>query len=398
MRARANRRAASGLLAGVAFAGVLGIVGAPAYGQSAGVGNSGQATAGSGNNSGVGNSSTNIGSNDTTQTTPSDTLVGGLLGLVLNLGNTSTNTSNGTSGITSGPATASGNVSDTGVAQTSAGTAPISTVFGPVLPAQSAGVSNSGGATANTGGNQSVGNDSVNTASNSQTVTGGLLAVGINISTASNTSNGTSTINTGPATASGNEAVTTVDQARIASDGIGKRFGVGGGAVCDGSFRFGGQRVEVENSGTASAQTGNNASVGNQSTNVASNTQTLSGGLLNIPLDLSLTGGATNLSDGTSGITTGAATASGNRSTTEVDQVCLQPVSVGVPTHQVASPLSRGVPVGQVHRPVNVTQQLAKTGVDPFVIVVIGFSLLFGGLLFMVWERVETLPARTPLR
>jgi hypothetical protein len=49
---------------------------------------------------------------------------------------------------------------------------------------------------------------------------------------------------------------------------------------------------------------------------------------------------------------------------------------------------------GPIPVPGAVTQgQLARTGVDPFVMGLIAFSLLFGGLLFIVWERVEAMPA-----
>ena len=41
-------------------------------------------------------------------------------------------------------------------------------------------------------------------------------------------------------------------------------------------------------------------------------------------------------------------------------------------------------------------QQLARTGVDPFVLGLVAFSLLFGGLMFLVWERVEALPVDSP--
>jgi hypothetical protein len=40
--------------------------------------------------------------------------------------------------------------------------------------------------------------------------------------------------------------------------------------------------------------------------------------------------------------------------------------------------------------------QLARTGVDPFVLGLIAFTLLFGGLMFLVWERVEAMPVQSP--
>jgi hypothetical protein len=384
------RRLALVVLTSAAFTGVGGLV-LPAYGQSAGVGSSGQGSASTGGNASVGNSSGNTAGSESNQAPGG--LLGGLIGVSLNLGNSGSNTSNGTSAINSGPATSSGSNSDTTVGQSGGGgggvLAPVaSPVFGPAFvpaPAQSAGVSNSGSAAADTGGNQSVGNDSTNTASNTQNVSGGLLAVGINLANVSNTSNGTSTINTGPADAVGNEAVTSVDQVRAA----GPVFGVGGGVQCDGLFH-GRQAVDVRNAGAANASTGNNASVGNQSTNVATNTQTVSGGLIALPINLGLLGGVTNASDGQSAITSGAATASGNRATTEVTQECLQPVATIHPP--IFTPT--GLRLIDQATPVQFQQQqLAHTGVDPFVMGLVAFALLFGGMMFLVWERVEALPA-----
>lgn len=385
MRITTKRRIATALLLAAGVTGSAGVLGVPAYGQSAGVGNSGGASASTGGNASVGNSSDNTAANATTLDQTSEPLLGGLLGLVLNVGNTSTNESSGTSTISTGGAAATGNTSDTAVVQTGDGGV-VTSVFGHFAPAQSAGVSNSGDAAASTGGNDSVGNDSTNVATNTQTVTGGLLAIGINLGSASNVSSGSSSITTGAASASGNEAVTTVDQVSV-----GEGFGVGGGAICDGFFRFGGQHVEVDNTGIAEAATGNNQSVGNQSINSATNSQFISGGLLSVPIDLGLTSSATNSSDGTSAISTGPATATGNRSTTAVSQqdcVDIEAVPLNARTdvpHKFTKVI--GTPV--------VTHQLAKTGVDPFVLGVIAFSLLFGGLLFMVWERVESLPNRT---
>jgi hypothetical protein len=382
MRAKAKRRVALSLLAAAAVTGSLAIAGAPAYGQSAGVGNSGQASANSGGNGSVGNNSLNDASTDSFAETPTDSsLVGGLLGLVLNVGNTS-NQSSGSSTIETGGAAASGNNSDTSVAQAGGGATVVGTPFGPVVVGgQSAGVSNSGSAQANTGGNESVGNNSENIARNTQTVSGGLLAAGINIGNVSNQSDGSSDIATGDALASGNEATTAIEQASI-----GAGFKAGGGFACDGLFRFGGQHVEVRNAGSASANTGNNAGVGNQSTNVASNNQTVSGGL--IGLGVNLLGNTTNDSDGTSSIGTGTAEASGNRSTTQVIQEeCVVPAQGFHPP--VITPHVVKV---KAHVGMGGGGELAKTGVDPFVMGLVAFILLFGGLLFLVWERVEAMP------
>jgi hypothetical protein len=391
MRPRTKRRVALSLLAGAAVTGALAVVGAPAYGQSqgAGVGNSGQASAATGGNSSVGNASNNSASTNSAATTPpNNSLVGGLLGLVLNVGATS-NTSTGTSTINTGGASASGNNSDTAVSQEGGGSAVVGKVFGvPVAlggSSQGAGVSNTGSANASTGGNRGVGNDSENVATSNQSVAGGLIGIGINLlSPTSNVSDGTSNITTGPAAASGNEAVTTIDQSRA-----GGGFGAGGGVRCDGSFRFSGQHVDVTNSGSAAASTGNNASVGNQSTNVVTNTQTVGGGLLG--LGLNLLSPTSNQSGGTSNINTGAATATGNRSTTQVTQEqCVEPARHALtPPH--ITPKVHDKEKVFLHD-VKVVNELAKTGVDPFVMGLITFSLLFGGFLFMVWERVEAMP------
>jgi hypothetical protein len=39
--------------------------------------------------------------------------------------------------------------------------------------------------------------------------------------------------------------------------------------------------------------------------------------------------------------------------------------------------------------------QLARTGRDPFATGLVAFALLFGGLMFLVWEWVESYPKRT---
>lgn len=408
MRALTKRRMAGGLLASAAVSGALAIVGVPAYGQSAGVGNSGQASASTGGNSSTGNASTNVAENTATSpTTAPPSVIGGLLGVVLNLSTQSTNQSNGSSTIGTGAAQASGNNADNAVGQTAVGGGGgiLGTVFSPfVTPTQSAGVSNSGDADASTGGNSGTGNASTNVATNNQNVSAGLIAVGITLgSTASNVSNGTSVINTGPASAAGNTATNAVDQERIGGGGIGGgllgsggKLGIGSGVACDGRFGFGGQRVNVDNAGSARASTGNNTSVGNESTNSATNNIVTGGdGLINLDIPGLLGINSANVSDGSSVIGTGAASASGNQSTTAVTQDCVQPVAFHGPPVITPPVVRLGQPVVPV---VHQQQQLARTGVDPFVLGLVAFALLFGGFLFMVWERVEAIPAggRTP--
>jgi hypothetical protein len=77
-------------------------------------------------------------------------------------------------------------------------------------------VNNRGQAQANTGNNTAIGNASTNDASvgvpAGQTVSGGLLGVGVQLGGPVNNSSGTAVINTGPATATGNDSVTGVNQ------------------------------------------------------------------------------------------------------------------------------------------------------------------------------------------
>lgn len=449
MRPVAKRRIAIALLGSAAISGALAVV--PAYGQqSSGVGNTGQGTASSGGNSSTGNNSSNVASSSdkqtitTTSTTIAPTLVGSLLGITLGLTQGSANASSGTSAVSTGPAQAAGNNTDTKVAQTDSSTnngngVVLGTVFGPLLPAppadnsQSSTVTNAGSGSASTGGNTSVGNNSTNVASNTNNVSGGLVNIGLSLgNTATNTSNGTSTIQTGPASAAGNTATNAVGQTDASRGGggdprfvagvpfgpngvfvggpgvingpgfvSGPRFGIGGGAACDGTFgTTGGQRSTVTNSGTAQATTGGNSSVGNQSTNVASNQSTFDLGLIGVNLGGLLGQTATNASDGASAITTGAASASGNTATNAVNQQCLDPRPQGVGlADRFAGPpvITPGVRPGApqlISIPAVQQQQLARTGVDPFVMGLIAFSLLFGGMMFLVWERVESYPTR----
>ncbi len=175
---------------------------------------------------------------------------------------------------------------------------------------QTTNVTNSGGAQANTGGNSSTGNASTNTATNTLAAPnpGGLLSnlVGVNLGLGApaNTSSGTSNITTGPANATGNQATTAVDQG--SGGGSGARFAPSGGQV-----------TNVTNEGGAVANTGGNSGVGNASENRAINNVQSSSGLVNAAVNL---GGPTNNSTGTSNITTGPATATGNVSDTTVGQ------------------------------------------------------------------------------
>lgn len=197
--------------------------------QSAGVINAGSAGANTGGNTAVGNGSQNT-------ATATQGVSGGLLGVGVTLGGP-TNNSTGNATINSGTANAIGNNSGTTVGQASLqggaggpgalvlpGVGAVSGLGGSGVGAapcsagrfgsfQNVNVRNQGQAEANTGNNVAIGNASTNNAAtNAQTVSGGLLGVGITIGGPVNNSTGTAVINTGPATAVGNNSVTEVGQ------------------------------------------------------------------------------------------------------------------------------------------------------------------------------------------
>ena len=234
----------------------------------------------------------------------------------------------------------------------------------PIGGGQTSDVGNSGGAEANSGGNTSTGNASTNTASATTGATGsggllgGLLGVNLGVGAPSNTSTGTSNVTTGPATATGNQADTGVSQ-----------HSAGGGG---GGFGFAApvQSSGVVNQGGAAADTGGNSGIGNNSDNRAVSNQNVSGGLIGANINL---GGPTNNSSGTSNITTGPATATGNASETTVDQnrvgghgvhgqgVTFVPGVGFVPTAGLGGACS-GFGGGQRSTVVNSGQAVANTG------------------------------------
>ncbi|HVL05428.1 MAG TPA: hypothetical protein VM388_05540, partial [Acidimicrobiales bacterium] len=200
--------------------------------QSAGVTNAGSAGANTGGNTAIGNASQNT-------ATVNQNVGGGLLGVGVNLGGP-TNNSTGQATVNSGAANAAGNTSDTNIGQSSlqggvggpgallrpgvgaigglggSGVGPAPCPAGRFGSFQNVNVRNEGQAQANTGNNVAIGNASTNNASTDvtggQTVSGGLLGVGLTIGGPVNNSTGTAVINTGPATAVGNDSVTTVGQ------------------------------------------------------------------------------------------------------------------------------------------------------------------------------------------
>ena len=383
----ATRRRAATMLAVVSFLGAVGIGRAdaqlvlPIGGQSSGVENSGAAQANTGGNTSAGNSSTN--------TADSNSALGGLLNVNLGLGGPSAN-STGSSNVTTGPASAAGNQSSTGIDQTSAGAARLG-------GGQSSGVTNQGAAEANTGGNSSVGNNSRNRATQQVGATGGLIGGNVTLGAPTANSSGTSNITTGAADAAGNVADTTVSQTSAGGHVVHAKGGGGHGvtfvpgvgfvpiAAHGGGCGLGGQHSGVSNIGEASANTGGNTSVGNNSTNVAEQTQTISGGLVGLGITL---GGPSANSTGESTIRTGPATAVGNQSTTAVDQTCvgLVPVVATGGHHHVT----------RVHTVTAAkARSLARTGVEAPDLALMAAALLFGGGMMAVPARRRRLSAST---
>jgi hypothetical protein len=252
--------------------------------QHSDVTNVGGSFANSGGNVAIGNASTNVAANGQ--------VAGGLLASNQASAN---NQSNGTATITTGEAKAVGNESTTQVAQATDGNDDPG--GGLVLVIQDADVTNAGVGISNTGGNVAVGNASLNVAANGQLALGGVAS---NNGSASNESNGTANITTGAASAQGNTSATKVNQAASAADGTGLGIFV--------------QDSDVLNLGVAVANSGGNLALGNVSGNFAGNGQGAFG------LIASNNGSATNSSNGSATIRTGAASAQGNTSTTNVDQ------------------------------------------------------------------------------
>ena len=250
--------------------------------QDAEVTNVGAGVANSGGNVAVGNASDNTASTDQTAT-----------GLVASNAADTSNTSDGTATISTGSANAVGNDSSTAVAQSTTG----DDGAGLTVAVQDADVTNAGAGVANSGLNAAVGNASDNAATTTQSATG---LVASNAADTSSSSNGTATIATGAANATGNESHTAIAQTTSAGDGAGLLVAV--------------QDSDVVNVGLGVANSGLNLALGNVSDNEATTDQTALG------LIASNVAGGGNVSDGTAVITTGAATATGNRSWTGIAQ------------------------------------------------------------------------------
>jgi hypothetical protein len=364
----------------MAFGQIVIPIGGPILNSSQGssVTNAGSASANSGGNTAIGNNS----SNTATVSAPA----GGVLDVPISLG-APTNTSDGAAAVTTGPASAAGNSSDTSTGQSNASGSQVGSFL--AAQQQGAGVVNSGSGSANSGGNTAIGNNSTNTATVTQDVSGGLLGVGVTLGGPVNNSTGSATINSGAASAVGNNSSTDVGQAsqqgggavRPGAQALGGIGGAGVGAGPCGTGRFvSAQNVNVRNQGEAEADTGNNTAIGNNSANDASTTltgQTVSGGLLGVGLTI---GGPVNNSSGTAVINTGPATAVGNTSSTEVAQVqgCPQVTTLTAGRPGVV------VPAG---RPQVRTTALARTGLDTGDLGMIAGALLGAGMLLIASQR-----------
>ena len=279
---RAAKTAAFTVAGGVAFIALQGTASADVVVQDSDVTNAGVGVANSGGNVAVGNASQN--------TAATGQVAAG--GIASNVANTS-NESNGTASIETGDAQAAGNQSATEVSQAAGpdGDPGLDVIV------QDSDVTNAGVGVANTGLNAAVGNASQNTALTGQLAVGFLAS---NVADTSNSSDGSASIKTGDATATGNQSATKVSQDAAAGDGPGLAVIV--------------QDSDVANLGLGLANTGGNLAVGNASQNTAATLQGAFG------LFASNIASTKNASNGSASIQTGDATATGNKSYTEVDQ------------------------------------------------------------------------------
>ncbi len=231
---------------------------------------------------------------------------------------TASTTSDGSAKIVTGSAKAVGNASTTNITQTSDFNG-----SGFTLVDQTAVVINAGLGVANTGLNLAVGNASLNGALVLQaalvleTGAGSLNAddvVAANSANSSVNSDGSANIVTGAATATGNTSTTTLNQ--VADTNIG-----GGGFVLND------QIAVVINAGAGIANTGGNIALGNVSANgvldlqIAVVAETGAGSLNAEDVVAANSSDSSTNSNGSASITTGWADATGNKSTTTINQV-----------------------------------------------------------------------------
>ena len=304
--------------------------------QTAFVLNGGVAVANTGLNAATGNAATNS------------------TGLVQNVTNASglatnsmstTNASNGTATIVTGAAAATGNRSDTHIAQSGGGTGD-GDPGGLLVINQVGVVANLGAGIANSGGNLAVGNEADHVIGSVQVATVG-PAVVAPLTVASNqldreqASDGSATIHTGAASAVGNDSNTNLTQAAWGDpDALGAIVST--------------QVAAIGNVGVGVANTGLNLAVGNTSDNDAGLTQTALIDGANpitslLPVTASNSATVDTTSDGSATIRTGAARATGNASATSLSQsseATIAPGGMGVlPNTQVAAVLNAGAAV-----------------------------------------------------
>jgi len=258
----------------------------------------------------------------------------------------STNDSDGSARIVTGSASATGNASSTNIAQTSDFNGD-----GFTLVDQSAFVINVGIAASNTGLNLAIGNASDNDSDVDQEAAidedgdGDVDldgdAVAANTSDSGTDSDGSASITTGSATATGNWSNDTITQtANTNIDGSG--------------FSLNDQNALVLNLGVGVANTGLNAAIGNASDNESDVDQDAEvseddAGDLEVDGDVAVvnTSESNVESDGSASITTGAAEATGNKSSTTVNQVADTNISGNgfVLNDQIATVLNIGIGV-----------------------------------------------------
>jgi hypothetical protein len=302
--------------------------------QNAFVANTGVAVANTGGNLAVGNASDNGDQNGGDEGAFLEQNIGDpnapdIIGVASNNGEAS-NWSDGSANIRTGDATAIGNDSRTTVNQT--GDADIEGPGGAAIVSQGSNVLNIGLAAANSGGNLALGNTSDSSAFTEQDApSGGGIAVGVvgQFGLASNNSDGSANIDSGNAWANGNQSETNVSQKSSAEGG---------------AFNLLPQVNSVQNFGVSAANSGLNLANGNDSSSDADVFQEAS--LPAEALGVGVVGNfgmASNTSDGSASVTTGDATATGNKSKTVISQD-LDPTGLVIPV-QVANVTNAGFAV-----------------------------------------------------
>jgi hypothetical protein len=272
--------------------------------------NVGRATAVTGNNDAKGNNSFNTAVGD--QLADAGDVTRDSQSVATNDGGV-TNRSDGRAGITTGNATAGGVNASTQSNQTATGD---TAKNGFAIVDSTSRVNNVGHASAITGGNDGIGNNSFNRAVADPRAFSGAagansLSTATNTGTVSNHSDGTSTIDTGNASATGTKAATNTTQALDLSGGSSNSF-----AIAD-------QNAPTANLGRALGRSGLNFGAGNNTLNTALASRRAFPGNVgdNSHSVADNSGGTTNDSNGTTHVFTGDATSTGTDATTTVKQL-----------------------------------------------------------------------------